>query len=317
LVALRANCAARPRLISRLFDLTYGLFHRQLRGRLWRNNVLCGSSADFCPQQAIFWQSTGQYEPPILERVVALTYLLIGKEYIWIARLYNSLFWVIGGLVLYLLAYRMATRNTRAKDIDTPNWVPVSSAMVSLAYYLVLPFSVQASRSFQPDPGMVTWIVLSSYALYRWTEERSWKWSILAGAFAGMAVLTKALAFYIVFFAALAMIIAAHNILHNRLVMRAWLNMLKDLQAWCIGLLMVTPTVIYYMGRGGRAGEYFTTWTLSLLHLLIEPLFYLRWLNLVQQLFTPVALVIALLGIVLARGRMRALLVGLWSGCSV
>ena len=48
----------------------------------------------------LFWHSTGQYEPSILERIVAYTYLATGGENLWIARIYTSLFWIIGGLAL-------------------------------------------------------------------------------------------------------------------------------------------------------------------------------------------------------------------------
>ena len=43
-------------------------------------------------------------EPPVMERVVALTYLLAGGEYLWIARIYAAVFWLLGGVFLYFLA---------------------------------------------------------------------------------------------------------------------------------------------------------------------------------------------------------------------
>jgi hypothetical protein len=79
-------------------------------------------------------------------------------------------------------------------------------------------------------------------------------------------------------------------------------------------VLMVTPTLLYYLGRGDRASEYFSSWTLALSHLLLDPAFYLRWLNLVQELMGPVPLLLALAGIILAAPRSRALLLGLWVG---
>jgi hypothetical protein len=44
--------------------------------------------------------------------------------------------------------------------------------MLTTPTYLVLPLAVQGSRSFQPDPGMVMWLALSAYFLYRWCEEQ-------------------------------------------------------------------------------------------------------------------------------------------------
>src|SRR5690606_29081690 len=112
-----------------------------------------------------FWKAVGQYEPPLLERIVALTYLALGKETLWVSRIYTSLFWVIGGLALFDLARRMAASGPLK---DTPGWA-AAVGLLSTGYYLFLPFAVQASRSFQPDPGMVMWIILSTYALYRWS----------------------------------------------------------------------------------------------------------------------------------------------------
>ncbi len=85
-------------------------------------------------------------------------------------------------------------------------------------------------------------------------------------------------------------------------------------QIWCMAALTVIPTGIYYLTRGGRVSEYFSSWTIALLHMLLEPLTYLRWINLVQTLVNPFALLLALSGIILARGRNLALLAGMWLG---
>jgi hypothetical protein len=81
-----------------------------------------------------------------------------------------------------------------------------------------------------------------------------------------------------------------------------------------MALLMVTPTAIYYLGRGDRASQYLSGWTLSLSHLLIEPSFYVRWLNMVQNLMGLTALLLALVGVVISSPRNRLLLLSLWAG---
>ena len=65
--------------------------------------------------------TTGQYEPSIVEKIVAITYLLLGGEVLWVSRIYTSLFWLIGGVALYDLARRMTS---------------FGGALVALAYYL-------------------------------------------------------------------------------------------------------------------------------------------------------------------------------------
>lgn len=312
----------------RLYDLTDQPidFHptRQLRGAIVARGMYYEMQPDADPQlrqKAInFWASTGEYEPPFLERIVALTYLVIGREYIWIARIYNALMWMIGGAALFALT-RRATSSI--------------GALGALAYYLILPFSVQASRSFQPDPGMVVWMVLFAGAIFRWSENwqtapgkstsSSWKWSLLAGLFAGASVLTKAIAAYTIAVAAVSMVMYT-AINHHRQAtnhkpgtriasfLQVLLTIIRNPQIWMMALLMMVPSALFYLTQGARASQYFSTWTLALSHLLFEPWLYLRWLNLVQELMGWLPLLSGLLGIMLAKPRFRVLLVGLWLG---
>jgi len=311
-------------LCLRLFDLTDEPidFHptRQLRGAIVARGMYYEMSPSATPdtrQRAVaFWRSTGQYEPPILERLVAITDLALGQEVMWLGRLYNSIFWIVGGIFVFLLAKRLtsaAVPNQTAVE-DRAHTISIGGGLIALAYYLVLPFSVQASRSFQPDPGMVVWIILAAYALYRWSETQAWKWALATGLLAGVAVLTKAVAFYTVAGAITAVVIYTFV---SQAPMFRWNSLLKvfgSLQVWLIVILTVAPTAIYYLGRGGRASEYLSSWTLALAHLLVSPMTYLRWLNLVQSLVGWLALLLALAGILVARGRARALLIGLWGG---
>jgi 4-amino-4-deoxy-L-arabinose transferase-like glycosyltransferase len=281
----------------RLYDLTDQPldFHptRQLRGALIARSMYYQMLPNADPetrQIAVgIANTTGQYEPSIVEKIVAITYLVLGREVLWVSRIYTSLFWLIGGVALFDLARRMTS---------------FGGGLVALAYYLVLPFAVQASRSFQPDPGMVMWIVLTAWALYHWGEKPSWKWAILAGVLGGMAVLTKVVAGYIVGGAAVAIVLSTLGI------RRFW----RSLQVWSMLALFLTPSVVYYFGRGGRASDYISGWTLSLSHLLVEPSFYARWLNLVQDLMGMAFLLLALVGVVISKTRNRYLLVGLWVG---
>jgi len=82
-------------------------------------------------------------------------------------------------------------------------------------------------------------------------------------------------------------------------------------------LLMTAPTLIYYAARQGRASDYFESWTISLSHLLVEPSFYVRWLSLVQDIMGLTALLLGLVGVLIARSRARSLLVGLWVGYAI
>ena len=72
-----------------------------------------------------------------MEYLVANTYRVLGKENIVIPRLYSILFWMLGGVGLYLAAKKLTT---------------LSGAFVALAVYLFTPFGVIASRCFNPTP---------------------------------------------------------------------------------------------------------------------------------------------------------------------
>ncbi len=239
-----------------------------------------------------FWLSTGQYEPPMLERLVAATYLLAGTEELWIARIYTSLFWIIAAIALFDLARRMATKAA---------W---GSALIAAAYFVFLPFGVQASRSFQPDPFMVMWIVSAANLLYRWSEQQTWKRALLFGLLAGMAVLTKVVAFYIVGGAALGLVLFTLGFKRS----------LRSPHAWAMLVLTLAPSAIYYLGRSGRASEFFSSWTLALSHLLLDPATYARWLSMLSDLMGLAALMAGLVGVLIAAPRQRAFLLGLWGG---
>src|SRR5215211_6607256 len=43
-----------------------------------------------------------QVEPVVFERLVAYTYRFVGEQ-LWIARIFSSLFWLLGGMFLFLL----------------------------------------------------------------------------------------------------------------------------------------------------------------------------------------------------------------------
>ncbi len=291
----------------RLYDLTDQPldFHatRQLRSALVARNLYYQMLPDADPETRelayMLSRSTGQYEPPVLETLVAWTYRLIGQETLWVSRLFTIAFWMIGGLGLFDLARRMVSGR---------------AALISLGFYLLLPFAVQASRSFQPDPGMVMWVILSANMLYRWSEEpiisdlrrpRQWIWAILAGLFGGMAILTKVVAIYLVGVTALFLVV----------FILGWKRFWRNPQVWAMAILMVMPTSLFYLlGRQGRAAEYVQSWTISLSHLLLDPSLYARWFNLLTDLMGLAFLVLGIIGIALATPRSRALLAGLWIG---
>lgn len=266
---------------------------RQLRSALIARAVFyeLNTSADpALRNKAIALGTTDIHEPPIYEQVVGLSYKLIGSEQVWVARIFSSLFWLIGGLALFGLARR-----------HTSFW----AALVGLAFYLCLPFGIIASRSFQPDPWMIMWILLAAWSADHWMAEPNWKWTILTGIFGGIAILVKVMAG---FFIAGILVLAVLSIIH-------WRQLFRTLKPWVMAAIVLSPAVIYYLVlHTGRSAEYFTYWTLGFSDMLLTSKFYVQWLAMINSLAGLTLLVVALLGVAVAAPRFRWTLIGLWIG---
>lgn len=236
-----------------------------------------------------FRRAVGQYEPPIVETLVGATFALLGEESFAVARLYETLFWLLGGLALFGLARRIASP---------------TAALISLAYFLVLPFAVQASRSFQPDPLMTVTLIGGVYFLYCWSEDRSWRSALLGSALLGLAVLIKIVVAFMVAGAAVAIVLAT-------LGAKFW----KSHQVWAMAFIMALPAFAYYVvGHPSRSSEYFIAWTVELLRLITSPHFYADWLGFAGGLVGLSMLFLSLVGTALAPQRFRWMLLGLWLG---
>ncbi|MBC8334246.1 MAG: glycosyltransferase family 39 protein [Anaerolineales bacterium] len=282
----------------RLIDLTDPPldFHstRQLRNLLVARGIYYQISPDADPQlrelAISFSNRVGEFEPPIIESIVALTYAWTGGENIAIPRILNTLFWLLAGIALFDLARRLTSDE---------------AALISLAFYLVLPFAVQASRSFQPDPLMTSLFILGLYSLYRWIEEKTWRWTILAALLLGLAALVKIVIAFLVGAIAIVAVISAHG----------WKRFWKSPQVWVMALLIILPAFSYYiLGSGERSTEYFISWTLDLIQLIFSSKFYLQWMTFLGSLFGLPLVYLSLIGVLLMPPRGRALLISLWVG---
>jgi 4-amino-4-deoxy-L-arabinose transferase-like glycosyltransferase len=269
-------------------------FHptRQLRNSLVARAIYYDLMPNADPEKRAladsFRRAVGTYEPPISESIAGMTFLVTGESFA-VPRIYATIFWLLAGIAVFDLARRMTS--------------PVA-ALIALAYYLVLPFAVQASRSFQPDPLMTAAFVAGIYFLYRWMEEQSWKWALLAGAFLGLAALVKVVIAFLVIGAAGAAVLVAMG-------WRFW----KFPQVWVMAALTSLPAFGYYvLGHPGRSTEYFFAWTVDLIKLITSPHFYADWLGFVGTLFGLTSLLLAAVGTLLAPARARWLLAGCWIG---
>ncbi len=280
----------------RLLDITDPPldFHpsRQLRNSLVARDIYYSILPSATTEQrdlaASFARSVGKYEPPVIESIVAYTYLITGEN-IAVARVWVTFFWLAAGVALFDLMRRA-----------TSPW----AALIALAFYLVLPFSVQASRSFQPDPLMTSSFVIGIYFLYRWSEEQTWKWALLAGVFLGLATFVKIVIAFFVGAAAIAMVLFTLG-----------KNFWKSKQVWTMAAIMVIPALFFYiLLNQGRSTEYFFSWTVALIDLITSTDFYTKWMAFLGTIFGLTIIFLSIAGSLIASPRMRWLTISLWIG---
>ena len=295
--------------LLRLIDITDPPldFHptRQLRNTIVARGIYYSLLPDADPQTKnlaqVFRNTTAQYEPPIIESIVAFTYILTGGESYAVPRTWETFFWLLAGIALFDLARRTISP-----------W----AALIGLAYYLVLPFAVQASRSFQPDPLMTSALIIGAYCLYRWSEDLTpnpsperrgvsgWKWAISAGLLLGFAVLVKAIIVFLVAGAAVAVVLYT-------LGFKFW----KSPQMWAMAALTVLPPFLFYVViHPGNNTEYIVNWSVAMGKLLLSTDFYSKWLSFLGSLFGLTVIFLSIAGMLIAPPRLRLLLTGLWVG---
>jgi 4-amino-4-deoxy-L-arabinose transferase-like glycosyltransferase len=197
---------------------------------------------------------------------------------------------MIGAVFLFLLT----------KDLFSTD-----GAVVTLAYYLFLPYAVIASRAFQPDPLMVMLMVAFWWAFHRWAQRPSWRFVILAGLFGGFAIFVKFVAVFFVIGAAFGEALGHYG----------WRDLLRRGQLWAMAALGATPGAAYlFYGlvlNGFLSRQFEGRFIASLL---LSPLNYVEWVSEANLAVGGIAIMLGLLGLLLARGKeVRAFLIGLWA----
>jgi dolichyl-phosphate-mannose-protein mannosyltransferase len=240
-------------------------------------------------------------EPVVLEQLVAFTYRFTGEQ-LWVARIYSSLFWLIGAIFLFLLARE---------------FVSFEGALVGIAYYLIFPYAIIGSRSFQPDPLMVMLILAFWWMFERWCrliptpsaaspEKRGKLWinAVLAGLVGGLAIFIK-------FPAAFFVIGGALGLAFSRFTLR---DLLRNVQVWVLASLGALPASLYLIYgifiRGDLASQFKGRFVPALL---LSPYNYLQWETKADLAVGGIFIMLGLLGFFLIKDqRLRIFLYGLW-----
>jgi hypothetical protein len=236
-------------------------------------------------------------EPVFFERLVAFTYRYTGEQ-LWVARVYSSLFWLIGGIFLFLLVRELTS---------------FEGALFSTAYYLLFPYAIISSRSFQPDILMVMLIVSFWWMFARWMDltpspspERRGGWinALLAGLWGGLAI-------YIKFSAAFFVIGAALGLALSRYTLR---ELLRNAQVWAMAILGALPALTYLIYgifvQGTLGGQFAGRFIPALL---LNPINYLQWAVKADMAAGGIFIALGLLGFFLTdKGPLRGLMAGMW-----
>jgi 4-amino-4-deoxy-L-arabinose transferase-like glycosyltransferase len=169
---------------------------------------------------------------------------------------------------------------------------------------LIFPYAIIASRSFQPDPLMVMFILGFWWAFTRWTRSPLWMNAILAALFGGLAIFIK-------FSAAFFVIGGALGLALSRFTLR---ELLRNVQVWILALLGAIPALLYLAYgifiRGDLASQFKGRFVPALL---LSPYNYLQWETKANMAAGGVFITLALLGFFFVKDRpVRTFFYGLW-----
>ncbi len=284
----------------RLYDLTdLPLeFHstRQLLSALKARGMYYETRTDVSSEERAFaiqqWKFRASVEPEFFERLVAWTYQFTGEQ-VWIARIYSSAFWIIGGVFLYLLVRRLTSDD---------------GAIAATAVYLFLPYAIIASRSFQPDPLMTMLIIIFLWAIWEWVHSSKWLFVILAGLFGGFAIFIKFPAVFFIVGGGLGAVLSRGSIKEA----------LKNPQVYVMALVGILPGagyLIYGIFIAGYLGQQFSGRFIPTLFL--SPSYYLGWMNMLNLVMGGLVLMLALLGLLFFDEKKHRFLLGLWIGYAI
>ena len=233
----------------------------------------------------------GLIEPQIMETLAAWTYRLAGGEHLWIPRLYAILFWVLGGIPIFMLG----------RDLSD-----LRGGFVALVFYLFIQYGILASRSFQPDPLLTASIAWAYWGMTRWQQKQSWGQAIAAGLLSGLAIYVKSTAVFFIGGAWLGLVLVGLGLK----------KALRNPQVWVMAVLTVLPYTLYHI---------YATYELNLLQnqfalrffpqMWIDPTFYLQWKAMLVKVMPLGWLLAAGVGWFLVREKsLRAMLLGSVAG---
>lgn len=233
-----------------------------------------------------------ELEPRIVEHLAVFGYCLTGGEHLWFPRIMSSVFWIIGGVFLYLIAGKLFSPE---------------AAFFSAAFYLFLPYSIPASRSFQPDPLMTMLLIISIYMMLKYFERPSLYGIIIAALASTLTMLLKPNCVLFIFGAFIPLAVVHYGIR----------KFIANRDVWLFAFLSVMPAAAFYLSglitNTGFVQEH--TRSTFVPHLIFLPYFWRDWFYIIGQVFGFIPFIAALIGLFMMQDRQpRFMLSGLWTG---
>jgi 4-amino-4-deoxy-L-arabinose transferase-like glycosyltransferase len=237
-------------------------------------------------------KNIGYLGPPVNELIAANIYAILGSEDLWIPKSLSVVYWTVGGIFLYAVARRMLNKD---------------GALVTTAIYLLLPFGVRSSQSFQPDPLMIMFLIVSIYAIVLYHEHPTVKRLLSAVFMAAVAILIKPVCVFIIFGAFLGLQFHRSGFT---------LNTIKDKRLIIFSVLAVIPFLLYYGygilntdNLGQQAQKSFIP------QLFLQPEFWDGWLKRIKiSLGFPVFIGGLLGAFLFPKSWQKTMLFGMWGG---
>jgi 4-amino-4-deoxy-L-arabinose transferase-like glycosyltransferase len=230
-------------------------------------------------------------EPSIVEYSASLLYRIFGSENLIIPRLTSIIFWLVSAVFLYLLARKL---------------ISPDAAVISISYFLFLPYGVRASRSFQPDPLMIMMFVAAAYSVFKYYKRPTTQMLTITCALSAIAVFVKPVSLFPLFGIFIAMRLSMKNI--RKIILG------RDMIIFVVA--SVIPIIIYslyaYFIAGFMKDQEGRTFVPDLY---MEPSYWKGWFRLASSTIGKWPLFLSLAGILIVRsGMKKSFLLGLWIG---
>jgi len=233
---------------------------------------------------AVINADQGALEPTIIEHLAAWGYRLAGGEHLWIGRLVSILAWLTGGIAIWLTGRRIMS---------------AAGALWAAMVFLLVPYGVLASRSFQPDALMTGLTAVAILQIVRFAQQGTRRDLWLAIGATAIAALIKPMSLFFTMscFAAVA-----------------WPARLFAWESVAFVLCSIAPTAAYYAYGLFITGEMQSEAGGRFLpHLLGTRFFWDGWWTVAQIVADVWVWVLAIIGTLTARrGLPRRLFVGFW-----